>query len=325
MHKNPLVSIGVPIYNVEPYIRKCAKSLFGQTYNNIEYVFVNDCTQDNSVRVLQDVLDEYPNRKEQVKILNNKQNLGLSATRNTAVDMMTGYFLIWVDSDDYIELDMVEKLVDAQTKTNADIVNCSVVVELPHNVTRTMTSPVFTSPHDMTVQILRKNVLVSVWARLIKIDLYKCNNIKGLNGINNAEDYQVTPRLAYYAKNVTTIPDALYHYNCQNQTSYTARYSVMQSEQIRISVQFLENFFNDKGSDYMYALGCAKMQILARDLVKCCRSSFKTHYYKTLKLIREMDPKYKKSLSIPFRIILMMPDFYTAKIYVMIASLLKKR
>lgn len=63
---NPLVSIGIPIYNVESYIQRCAKSLFEQTYDNIEYIFVNDYTPDKSVNILQDLLDEYPNRKNKL-------------------------------------------------------------------------------------------------------------------------------------------------------------------------------------------------------------------------------------------------------------------
>ena len=119
---NPLVSIGIPIYNVESYIQRCAKSLFEQTYDNIEYIFVNDYTPDKSVNILQDLLDEYPNRKKQTIILHNTKNLGLSTTRNIAIDSMTGQFVMWVDSDDFIEPDMVEKLIIAQSSNDADIV-----------------------------------------------------------------------------------------------------------------------------------------------------------------------------------------------------------
>lgn len=320
---NPLVSIGVPIYNVESYIRRCAKSLFEQTYDNIEYIFVDDCTPDESINILQEVLDEYPNRKNQTIFLRNAENSGVSATRNMAINSMTGQFVMWVDSDDFIEPDMVEKLVMAQRNNDADIVTCNVVVDLPNGRTRIMRSPVYGSAYDMTIQLLQRNAPVSLWARLIKRALYTRHHIKCLNGIDNGEDYQVMPRLTYYAKNVVNIPNVLYHYNCQNQTSYTACYSVKQSEQVIRSVHFLETFFKDKGCEYMDALGCAKIQILARDLVKCCRFSLKAHYYRTLRMAKQLDPKYKRSLSVPFRLIFMMPGYHTAKIYVMLASLFK--
>ena len=68
------VSILVPVYGVEKYIERCARSLFEQTYDNIEYIFVDDCTKDRSIEILQKVLEDYPNRKNQVKILHHEKN-----------------------------------------------------------------------------------------------------------------------------------------------------------------------------------------------------------------------------------------------------------
>lgn len=113
---NPLVSIGVPIYNVESYIERCARSLFEQTYTNIEYVFIDDNSPDHSIEILKTTLEDYPDRI-QVKIIRESVNIGLSAVRNKAVSMMSGEFVIWVDSDDFVELDMTEKLINAQRKT----------------------------------------------------------------------------------------------------------------------------------------------------------------------------------------------------------------
>ena len=99
------VSIIVPIYNVEKYIERCAVSLFEQTYSNIEYVFVNDCTPDQSITVLKRVIDCYPHRASQTKIINHDYNCGVAISRNTALEHSTGEFVCQVDPDDYIELD----------------------------------------------------------------------------------------------------------------------------------------------------------------------------------------------------------------------------
>ena len=107
----PVVSILVPIYGVEKYIARCVESLFGQTYDNIDYVFVDDCTPDNSITVLKNVLSNYPNRKDSVRIIRHKKNQGLAVTRNTAVAVAKGEFLMHVDSDDWIELNTVELCV----------------------------------------------------------------------------------------------------------------------------------------------------------------------------------------------------------------------
>ena len=75
------VSVCTPVYGVEAFIERCARSLFTQSYKNIEYIFVNDCTPDRSMEVLQQVLSDYPERKDSVKIVNHKTNRGLVAAR----------------------------------------------------------------------------------------------------------------------------------------------------------------------------------------------------------------------------------------------------
>ena len=77
------VSLLVPVYGVEKYIRQCSRTLFGQTYDDIEYVFVDDCSPDNSVAVIRQVLAEYPHREQQVRIVRHDHNRGLEATRKT--------------------------------------------------------------------------------------------------------------------------------------------------------------------------------------------------------------------------------------------------
>lgn len=108
------VSILVPIYLVERYIKRCAISLFEQTYNNIEYIFVDDCTPDKSIEILNDIINKYPYRKQNIKIIHNKVNLGIAAVRNICIKNASGDFVIFVDSDDYLEKDAVEKLVVQQ-------------------------------------------------------------------------------------------------------------------------------------------------------------------------------------------------------------------
>ena len=98
------VSILVPVYGVEKYIERCARSIFEQTYHNLDIVFVDDCTPDKSIEILKRVLEEYPGRKAQTRIIRHAYNRGLSAARNTAVAAATGTFLTHVDSDDWIEL-----------------------------------------------------------------------------------------------------------------------------------------------------------------------------------------------------------------------------
>ena len=89
------VSVCIPVYGVEKYIERCARSLFEQTMTDgIEFIFVNDCTKDNSIEILEKVLEEYPHRKEQVKIIHHEKNRGLVAARNTGLEHATGDYII---------------------------------------------------------------------------------------------------------------------------------------------------------------------------------------------------------------------------------------
>ena len=116
------VGILVPIYNVGKYIERCARSLFEQTYSNIEYVFVNDCSTDNSIAILENILREYPNRTPHVKIVHHKSNRGSAASRNSGLDNSKADFLMFVDADDWLEKNATELLLQKQQETDADIV-----------------------------------------------------------------------------------------------------------------------------------------------------------------------------------------------------------
>lgn len=118
----PLLSIVVPIYGVEKYIEQCARSLFEQTYSNIEYVFVNDCTQDSSMDVLFSVLADYPHREHQVKVIHHTENMGLAKTRYDGLLAAKGDFITSCDSDDWLEINTCEVLVNKAKNENADIV-----------------------------------------------------------------------------------------------------------------------------------------------------------------------------------------------------------
>ncbi len=118
----PLVSICVPVYNVAPYIERCVRSIMEQTYDNLEYIFVDDSSTDNSIELLKQFIAQYPHRKNSIHIFTNDTNHGLAYTRRISIEKATGEYIACVDSDDYVELDMVQCLVDKALETKADIV-----------------------------------------------------------------------------------------------------------------------------------------------------------------------------------------------------------
>ena len=116
MSQLPLISVIVPVYNTEKYLRKCLDSICGQTYRNLEILCVNDGSTDNSAAIL----EEYAVRDERIKVLT-QQNAGLGAARNTGLNHATGEWITGVDSDDYLEPDAYEYAISVAT-TNTDIV-----------------------------------------------------------------------------------------------------------------------------------------------------------------------------------------------------------
>lgn len=116
------VSIIVPVYGVEKFIERCARSLFEQTYQDLEFIFVDDCTNDRSIDVLDRVMQEYPNRRKQVRILHHTTNKGLPQARKSGILAAEGEYIISVDSDDWVDLSMVDVLVKRVKKEDSEIV-----------------------------------------------------------------------------------------------------------------------------------------------------------------------------------------------------------
>ena len=121
----PKVSVVIPVYGVEKYIEKCARSLFEQTLDDLEYIFVDDCSPDGSIAVIQKVLEEYPQRKNQTKIIHHEKNGGLVAARKTGLAQASGSYIIHCDSDDWVDPAMYETLYNQAVENNADMVYCN--------------------------------------------------------------------------------------------------------------------------------------------------------------------------------------------------------
>ena len=117
----PKVSVIIAVYNVEAYIERCLHSLFSQTLNDIEYIFVDDATPDSSIELIYKTIESYPNRRNQIKVLRHTYNRGLAAARTTGMREATGEYIISCDPDDYIEQDMYEKMYLRAVETSADI------------------------------------------------------------------------------------------------------------------------------------------------------------------------------------------------------------
>jgi Glycosyltransferases involved in cell wall biogenesis len=217
---NPKVSVLVPIYGVEKYIERCARSLFEQTFEDIEYIFVNDCTPDQSVEILKNTLEEYKTVKSKVRIIQHDKNRGIAAVRNTCIENANGIYTLFVDSDDKVEKNMVELLFNKAIKENAEIVSCQYYFSyIDHEELKEEFFP--KDLHQRMFNIISLNNSAFMWRLLIKKELYTNNKLRFIDGINVAEDYIMVSKLLYYARRISYVDEPLYHYTKYNPQNYS--------------------------------------------------------------------------------------------------------
>ena len=244
----PFVSILIPIYGVEKYIERCATSLFKQTYDNLEYIFVNDCSPDKSVEILENLIQKYPRRISQVKIVHHSHNRGVSAARNTAIENSSGEFTIFVDSDDYMPNDSIAKLVKKQMESSADIVTGQVVRYYKNRVSM-MERPNFYNHGDFVEDMIDHSLNHTLWGRLVRRSLYTDYNIKAKEGVNIGEDMQMIVPLVYYSQKTAYIWDIVYYYDCTNDNSCMNQHSgfnIKKLTQDIASMEIVHDFFEGK-------------------------------------------------------------------------------
>jgi len=263
----PLVSIGIPVYGVAKWIERCARSLFEQTYQNIEYVFVDDCSPDNSIEILQNVITRYPDRQKHIKIIRHNVNKGLASARNTFLDNMTGSFCIHVDSDDYVEKTYVEEMVKAQRTNDADIVFSDYYIETK-NGRETKKRVVDEDKEKYLLDILGFKKPHYVWGMMARASLYKGNNIHPVESVNVGEDFQVLPQLLYYAKNIAKVNEPLYAYNRLNENSYTSFFTEKVGRHDLATFDILRNVFQDKEIKYVNTINRAEAHYLHSHLIR---------------------------------------------------------
>lgn len=313
--KQPLVSVCVPIYGVEKYIGRCAESLFAQTYQNMEFVFVNDCTKDHSIEILKETLDSYPERKQQVRIINHSTNKGLAAARNTAIENATSDFILNVDSDDWVNNDLVDKLVKQQVKTNADIVTCSYTNVSEHN-SRIIDCSYSGSSESLALDMFMRKQPSQIWGRLIRKELYIQNGIQCKEGLNMGEDFQVTPKLYYFAHKISFIKEALYNYRFMASDSYSAKFNHKRLYQEWASFDILKTFFEQFKGKYLKEIEYAELRSIVMYLVFASRYNNKEYYTEAKNRLSKIDKRYWKLIDLPMRVLLFLSDnFFIMKFY----------
>ena len=216
---DPKISVIVPIYKVEPYLRRCLDSIINQTYHNLEIILVDDGSPDNCGSIC----DEYAANDERIIVIH-QENSGLSMARNSALDIASGAYIGFVDSDDWIELDMFEYLLTNMLKTDADIGFCGRIEEYPNRSVGKSWARIEVMERDDALKNLLEDKILhnGVWDKLWKKELF--DGVRFPAG-RTFEDMAVTHRPFIKAKRVVLLPEKKYHY-LQRQGSILADTSI---------------------------------------------------------------------------------------------------
>ena len=199
------VSVIVPVYNVEKYIEKCARSLFEQALEDVEFIFVNDGTPDSSMSVLRSVLEDYPQRAPFVKIVEKARNEGLPAARRTGLGYATGEYVAHCDSDDWVEPGYLSEMYAMAKEHAADAVACRYFEN-----DREIPSRFDPDGRVRFSDLIAAKEMVSVWRFLFRRELYSKDII--FPEANQGEDQALVVQLAYYSNDILVVDKPLYHW-----------------------------------------------------------------------------------------------------------------
>lgn len=209
----PKVSVIIPVYGVEKYIERCARSLFEQTLDDIEYLFIDDCTQDKSIEILNNVLKKYPNRKNQVIVHRMEKNSGQALVRKWGILNATGDYVIHCDSDDWVDTDMYRAMYEKAVEVDAGVVVCDFVSTDGVDNSKDI---VHIGCHDIDRDTFINNMLFQIdsWSlcnKLFKRTTYYIGDFRFPEEAMG-EDMATVLQLILNCDKVVYMPSAYYHY-----------------------------------------------------------------------------------------------------------------
>lgn len=235
---NKKVSVIIPIFNSEKFLKKCIESVISQNYENIEILLINDGSTDNSL----DICNYYKLHDKRIKIIN-KKNTGVSDCRNIGISISTGKYIIFVDSDDYIHPDYIEILVNSATTKCLNLCYPHTIDDAPEYEKISKFAITKFNMHEL-LPMYKKNIINPPWGKLYIRDIIIKNNIRFDASISLGEDLLFNFNYLKYIDYVNVIDLKLYYYRKPNSNSLSGKYySNMKKIQIKLLNSF-HNFFS---------------------------------------------------------------------------------
>lgn len=217
------ISLIVPIYGVERYIRQFAESALGQTYDDVQFVFVNDGTKDRSMEVLEQLIDEKFSHLRPRIVIINKENGGLPSARKAGLDAAEGEYVLFADSDDWLEKDAIAKVMAKVEETDADIAYFDLIKEYGHKTSykreREYTAA---TKEDYIINIFNYKSHGYTVTKCFRKSLFT-DNVIYFPKLGMHEDIYLMSQIIFYAKSLAHLPEALYHYRKDNPEAMCAQ------------------------------------------------------------------------------------------------------
>ena len=285
-----LISIIVPIYKVEKYLDKCVDSIVNQTYQNLEIILVDDGSPDNCPRMC----DDWTKKDSRIKVVH-KPNGGLSDARNAGMKIATGEYVAFIDSDDYIAYEFIEKLYSVMINEQSDIVECDVVRfnegETPVCATEKIVTESFETEKSLSLLMAEKGFHQHVWNKLYKSDIaLPVSFEKGKLNEDEFWTYQIFGK----AKKVTKVNLPMYFYLQRGSSIMGTSYNIRRLDALEAKVQrqkYIENNFPNLASQ-------AKLDLYG-SCIFACQSVMKfmsvKERKKALSIVQSIAKEYKPS------------------------------
>ena len=233
------VSIIVPVYKVEDYIRECIDSILAQTYPYFELILVDDGSPDNCGRIC----DDYAKGDNRIKVVH-KVNGGISSARNAGLEVAKGEWIMHVDGDDWIEPDMIESLIEAAQITGADMVIGDFVKYGPSAGYNKL--PTWGSDKKKSMSNYLAYTMTTIWGSIAKRSLYADHSLKSPEGISYCEDFHLIVRLCHFANKIVNVHRPFYNYRYRS-TSIMSNMSRKTEADEQWAYQDTIRFFKEQG------------------------------------------------------------------------------
>ena len=303
---SPQVSVLIPIWNVEKYIERCLRSVFEQTVaDQAEFILVNDCSPDNSMEIAETVINDYSHLKNQIKVINHETNRGLAAARISAFSQAQGKYIINVDSDDWVEPNYLEELLNAAEREDADVVGCNLIKEFGDR-TEVVKVLLPSDGKECIRKLLTEEIPGWLYIKLMKKEVIDSNpGDWWVEGLNIWEDLLFCVQFFYYERKIVYIDKELYHYRQDNPKSLTLFYRSPVSKKICINIIgiyfYIEKFLKEKDILSEYASRLNERKIFVKICILTGYSSPQDYFslypglYKSIK-IKNLQALYRKTL-----------------------------